>query len=85
MIDRSHQIKWSYRRVREFDTGESLKLQKPLNKYRIVLIVEVSRMDPESTAHEPLPSYHAVAQDVVLQVGPPPTYPPPSYQPDHRV
>ena len=76
-MDRPHQIRWDYRRLRDYDTARDLHLPTPLNNWSISLVIEAVQIDPETeviarglTGGDTLPSYGAATHDVVLDMGP---------------
>ncbi|KAJ8654091.1 hypothetical protein O0I10_010302 [Lichtheimia ornata] len=76
-LDRPHQVRWDYRRLRDYDTARDLHLPPPLNNWSISLVIEAVQIDPEAeviargmTGGDTLPSYGAATHDVVLDMGP---------------
>lgn len=76
-MDRPHQVRWDYRRLRDYDTARDLHLPSPLSNWSISLVIEAVQIDPEAeviargmTGGDTLPSYGAATHDVVLDMGP---------------
>lgn len=76
-MDRPHQVRWDYRRLRDYDTARDLHLPPPVSNWSISLVIEAVQIDPETEVlargmmgADTLPSYGAATHDVVLDMGP---------------
>ncbi|CDS11193.1 hypothetical protein LRAMOSA03456 [Lichtheimia ramosa] len=76
-LDRPHQVRWDYRRLRDYDTARDLHLPPPVSNWSISLVIEAVQIDPETEVlargmmgADTLPSYGAATHDVVLDMGP---------------
>ena len=66
-------MKWTFRRLRETDTAQSLHLKPPLRKYNINFVIDVNQIDTEielAEEGENLPAYDTSMMDIVLDIGP---------------
>ena len=87
MLDACYRIQWSYRRLKDIDSSESLGLRSPLNRHAITLVIEVTQIENNvQRRSDILPTYDSVQRDMVLDIGPPVameeclTLPPPVYR-----
>ncbi|KAI9496206.1 hypothetical protein BDB00DRAFT_744278, partial [Zychaea mexicana] len=79
VMDAAYRIRWSYRRLKDVDNRESLRLRSALDRHTIALVIEVTRVEyscssgrEQQRRSDILPTYESVQQDIVLDVGPPP-------------